>query len=86
MSHKPGVSFLDGIGNGLGYAFILITMGFVRELFGSGTLWGFQVIPQALYNIGYENNGLMIMPPMALIIVGIIIWVHRSRNKDLCEK
>ena len=86
MSHKPGVSFLDGIGNGLGYAFILITKGFVRELFGSGTLWGFQVIPQALYNIGYENNGLMIMPPMALIIVGIIIWVHRSRNKDLCEK
>ena len=86
MSHKPDVSFLDGIGNGLGYAFILITMGFVRELFGSGTLWGFQVIPQALYNIGYENNGLMIMPPMALIIVGIIIWVHRSRNKDLCEK
>ena len=70
----------------MGYAFILITMGFVRELFGSGTLWGFQVIPQALYNIGYENNGLMIMPPMALIIVGIIIWVHRSRNKDLCEK
>lgn len=86
MSHKPGVSFLDGIGNGLGYALILGTMGFIRELFGSGSLWGYKVIPQSFYDAGYVNNGLMIMPPMALIIVGIIIWVHRSRNKDLCEK
>lgn len=86
MSHKPGVSFLDGIGNGLGYALILGTMGFIRELFGSGSLWGYKVIPQSFYDTGYVNNGLMIMPPMALIIVGIIIWVHRSRNKDLCEK
>lgn len=86
MSHKPGVSFLDGIGNGLGYALILGTMGFIRELFGSGSLWGYKVIPQSFYDAGYVNNGLLIMPPMALIIVGIIIWVHRSRNKDLCEK
>lgn len=86
MSHKPGVSFLDGIGNGLGYALILGTMGFIRELFGSGSLWGYKLIPQSFYDAGYVNNGLMIMPPMALIIVGIIIWVHRSRNKDLCEK
>lgn len=86
MSHKPGVSFLDGIGNGLGYALILGTMGFIRELFGSGSLWGYKVIPQSFYDAGYVNNGLMIMPPMALIIVGVIIWIHRSRNKDLCEK
>lgn len=86
MSHKPYVSFLDGIGNGLGYSFILITMGFIRELFGSGTLLGYRIIPESLYDAGYANNGLMIMPPMALIIVGIIIWIHRSRNKDLCEK
>lgn len=86
MSHKPYVSFLDGIGNGLGYSFILITMGFIRELFGSGTLLGYRIIPESLYEAGYVNNGLMIMPPMALIIVGIIIWIHRSRNKDLCEK
>ena len=86
MSHKPGVSFLDGIGNGLGYAFILGTIGFIGELFGSGSLWGYKVIPQSFYDAGYVNNGLMIMPPMALIIVGVIIWIHRSRNKDLCEK
>lgn len=86
MSYKPYVSFLDGIGNGLGYSFILITMGFIRELFGSGTLLGYRIIPESLYEAGYANNGLMIMPPMALIIVGIIIWIHRSRNKDLCEK
>ncbi len=86
MSHKPWASFLDGIGNGLGYAVILGILGFVRELFGSGSLWGYKVIPECVYEAGYVNNGLMIMPPMALIIVGIIIWVHRSRNKDLCEK
>ncbi len=86
MSHKPWPSFLDGIGIGLGYAVILGILGFVRELFGSGSLWGYKVIPECVYEAGYVNNGLMIMPPMALIIVGIIIWVHRSRNKDLCEK
>lgn len=87
MTNKPLPSLLDGIGNGLGYSVILIALGFVRELFGSGTLWGYPVMEKlGLYNIGYENNGLMIMPPMALILVGIIIWIHRTRNKDLCEQ
>ncbi|MCK9162787.1 MAG: NADH:ubiquinone reductase (Na(+)-transporting) subunit D [Bacteroidales bacterium] len=85
MSNKPFDSVLDGIGNGLGYSVILITVGFIRELFGSGTLWGYPIIPQSFYEMGYQNNSLMIMPPMALIIVGIIIWIQRSRNKDLCE-
>ena len=87
MSNKPLPSLLDGIGNGLGYSVILIALGFVRELLGSGTLWGYPVMEKlGLYNTGYENNGLMIMPPMALILVGIIIWIHRTRNKDLCEQ
>lgn len=87
MTHKPWESFCDGIGNGLGYSIILVTLGFVRELFGSGTLWGYPVMERlGLYNIGYENNGLMIMPPMALILVGIIIWVQRTKDKDLQEK
>ena len=87
MSNPPLPSLMDGIGNGLGYSVVLITLGFVRELFGSGTLWGYPVMEKlGLYNIGYENNGLMILPPMALILVGIIIWIHRSRNKDLCEQ
>jgi len=87
MSNKPLPSLLDGIGNGLGYSVILIALGFVRELLGSGTLWGYPVMERlGLYGIGYENNGLMIMPPMALILVGIIIWIHRTRNKDLCEQ
>ena len=79
-------AFLDGIGNGLGYMIILVIVAFFRELLGSGTLFGFQVIPQWCYDHGYMNNGLMILPPMALITVGCIIWVHRSRNKDLQEK
>lgn len=83
MSNKPWPSFLDGIGNGAGYAIILIIVAFFRELLGSGTLLGYQVIPDSLYNAGYVNNGLMILPPMALITVACIIWVHRSRNKDL---
>ena len=87
MSNPPLPSLMDGIGNGLGYSVVLVTLGFVRELFGSGTLWGYPVMDKlGLYNIGYENNGLMIMPPMALILVGIIIWIHRTRNQDLCEK
>ena len=87
MVQKPLPSVLDGLGNGLGYSVILIALGFVRELFGSGTLWGYPVMEKlGLYGIGYENNGLMIMPPKALILVGLIIWWHRSRNKDLCEK
>lgn len=85
MANKPWPSFLDGIGNGAGYAIILIIVGFFRELLGSGTLLGFQVIPPSFYDAGYANNGLMILPPMALIVVACIIWVHRSRNKDLQE-
>jgi Na+-transporting NADH:ubiquinone oxidoreductase subunit D len=86
MGNKPWPAFLDGVGNGVGYAIILIIVGFFRELLGSGTLLGYQVIPQALYDAGYANNGLMILPPMALIVVACIIWVHRSYNKDLQEK
>ena len=86
LGNKPWPAFLDGIGNGIGYAIILVIVGFFRELLGSGTVFGFQVIPQALYDLGYMNNGLMILPPMALITVACIIWVHRSRNKDLQEK
>ena len=85
LGNRPWESFLDGIGNGLGYGIILVVVAFFRELFGSGTLFGFQVIPQAVYDCGYMNNGLMIMPPMALIICAVIIWIHRSRNKDLQE-
>ncbi len=86
LSHGPWESFLDGIGNGIGYGLILVIVGFFRELLGSGTLLGFQVIPQALYDMGYANNGLMILPPMALIVTACIIWVHRSRNTELQEK
>ena len=85
MANKPWPSFLDGIGNGAGYAIILIIVGFFRELLGSGTLLGYQVVPQWCYDHGYVNNGLMILPPMALIVVGCIIWVQRSYNKDLQE-
>ncbi len=85
MGNKPWPAFLDGVGNGAGYAIILIITAFFRELLGSGTLLGYQVIPQALYDAGYANNGLMILPPMALIVVACIIWVHRSHNKDLQE-
>ena len=73
LSHGPWESFLDGVGNGLGYGLILVIVGFFRELLGSGTLLGFQVIPQAFYELGYMNNGLMILPPMALIVVACII-------------
>ena len=86
MQNRPWPSFLDGVGNGLGYAIILVIVAFFRELLGSGTLLGVQVIPQALYDAGYQNNGLMILPPMALVVVACIIWVHRARNKELQEK
>ena len=86
LSNKPWPAFLDGVGNGIGYAIILIIVAAVRELLGSGTLLDCQIIPQALYDAGYQNNGLMILPPMALITVACIIWVHRSKNKDLQEK
>lgn len=85
MSNKPWPSFLDGIGNGIGYAIILVIVGFFRELLGSGTLLGYHVIPQSFYDAGYVNNGLMILPPMALIVVACIIWIHRSLNKNLQE-
>ena len=85
LVNGPWESFLDGIGNGLGYGLILVIVGFFRELLGSGTLLGFQVIPQAFYDFGYVNNGLMILPPMALIVIAVIIWVHRSKNKELQE-
>ena len=83
MGNKPWPSFLDGVGNGIGYTIILVIVGFFRELLGSGTLMGYQVVPQCFYDAGYSNNGLMILPPMALIVVACIIWVHRSRNKEL---
>jgi len=86
MSNKPWPAFLDGIGNALGYGIILIIVAFFRELLGSGTLFDYQVIPQGFYDFGYQNNGLMILPPMALITVGVIIWVQRYRNRELIEE
>lgn len=86
LGNKPWPAFLDGVGNGLGYAIILIIVGFFRELLGSGTLLGFQIIPEKFYELGYENNGLMILPPMALIVVACIIWVQRAKDKELQEK
>jgi Na+-transporting NADH:ubiquinone oxidoreductase subunit D len=90
LANGPWRSFLDGIGNALGYGLILIIVGFFRELLGSGTLLGFPVLGDpiaktGLYSIGYENNGFMLLAPMALIVVGIIIWVQRSRNPALIE-
>ena len=86
LSNGPWESFLDGIGNGAGYGIILVIVAFFRELFGSGTVLGYPVMEKlGLYSIGYENNGLMILPPMALIVVGIIIWVQRSKDKSLVE-
>ena len=78
MMNKPWPSFLDGVGNGLGYALILVVVGAVRELLGRGSLLGFQLIPEGAYNFGYVNNGMMTMPAMALILVGCVIWVHRA--------
>ncbi|MDD4148989.1 MAG: NADH:ubiquinone reductase (Na(+)-transporting) subunit D [Bacteroidales bacterium] len=86
LSNSPKRAFLDGIGNGLGYGAILIIVAFFRELFGSGTIWDIQVMPEKLYQLGYANNGLMILPPMALIVVGVIIWVQRGRNRELIEE
>ena len=86
MGNKPWPAFLDGLGNAFGYGLILIIVSFFRELLGSGTLMGHQVIPNAFYEAGYANNGLMVLPPMALIVVGVIIWVQRARNRDLVEQ
>ena len=89
LGNRPIPSLIDGLGNGAGYGLILVVVAFFRELLGSGTLFGYQIVPENWYikNGGfYENNGMMILPPMALIVLGIIVWVHRSINKDLVEK
>ncbi|MBK7133118.1 MAG: NADH:ubiquinone reductase (Na(+)-transporting) subunit D [Bacteroidales bacterium] len=86
MANKPWPSFIDGLGNGAGYGIILIIVAFFRELLGSGTIYGYPVISKAgIYNTGYENNGMMILPPMALILLGLIIWYQRSKDKSLIE-
>ena len=91
LANGPWKSLLDGIGNAAGYGLILVIVGFFRELLGSGTLFGFKVLGDSiektgLYAFGYENNGFMVLSPMALIVVGIIIWIQRSRNKALIEE
>ena len=85
MANKPWPSFIDGIGNGLGYGAILVIVSIIRELLGTGELMGYRIIPDSVYEMGYFNNGIIIMPPMALIIVGIIIWIQRSKNSKLIE-
>ena len=86
MANGPWKSFLDGLGNAFGYGWILIVVAFFRELLGSGTLYGYPIIEKlGIYNYGYENNGMMILPPMALITVGIIIWIQRMKNEKLIE-
>ncbi len=85
LQNKPWPSFLDGIGNAAGYAWVLLAVGFFRELLGSGTLLGYQVVPALFYEMGYENNGFMILPPMALITVGIIIWIQRHKDRSLVD-
>jgi Na+-transporting NADH:ubiquinone oxidoreductase subunit D len=85
LNNKVWPSFLDGIGNAAGYGWVLLAVGFFRELLGSGTLMGYQVIPEKFYELGYVNNGFMILPPMALITVGIIIWVQRHRDRSLVD-
>lgn len=86
LGNGPWESFLDGVGNGLGYGVVLVAVGFFRELLGTGQLLGFQIIPQAIYDLGYVNNGLMILPPMSLILVAVLIWIQRSRDTELQEK
>ena len=86
LGNKPLPSLLDGLGNGFGYGLILIVVAFFRELLGSGTLFGFRIVPESFYDLGYMNNGLMILPPMALILLGCIIWIQRAVQKDLQEK
>ena len=82
LSHGPIESFLDGLGNGLGYSLVLVIVAFFRELLGSGTLLGYQVVPQSFYEAGYQNNGLMILPPMALIVIGIVMWINNSKTES----
>ena len=85
MGNKPWPAFLDGIGNGIGYGLILVLVSAVRELFGAGELMGYRIVPDSFYKMGYFNNGLAILPPTALIVVGIIIWIQRSKNPKLVE-
>ncbi|CAG5084071.1 NADH:ubiquinone reductase (Na(+)-transporting) subunit D [Parvicella tangerina] len=85
LGNKPWPSALDGLGNGLGYGIILLITAFFKELFGSGKLFGFQVVPDAMYDFGYENIGIMLLPPSSLVIVAIIIWVQKVRNPKLIE-
>lgn len=86
LGNKPIPSLLDGLANGVGYGLILVVVSFFRELFGSGTLFGLRIIPESFYSAGYMNNGLVILPPMALILIGCIIWIQRGIQKDLQEK
>jgi len=86
LGNKPIPSLVDGLANGLGYGLILVVVSIVRELLGSGTLMGFRIIPESCYAAGYMNNGLVILPPMALILLGCIVWIQRSIQKDLQEK
>ena len=86
MQNKPWPSLLDGIGNGVGYAMILVIVAFFRELFGTGALFGFQIIPEAAYEAGYMNNGLMLMTPAAFILIACIVWYQRAKDKSLQEK
>jgi Na+-transporting NADH:ubiquinone oxidoreductase subunit D len=87
MANKPWPSLLDALGNGAGYSLILIIVSFIRELLGSGTVWGYPVMEKlGVYNTGYVNNGFIALPPFALILLGIIIWVQRSRVRKLIEK
>jgi len=86
MANRPFPSFVDGAANGMGYGLILVIVAFIRELLGSGALYGVQIIPRSFYDAGYLNNGLVIMPPAALILLGCIIWIQRSYNKDLMDK
>ncbi|GAA4463540.1 NADH:ubiquinone reductase (Na(+)-transporting) subunit D [Nibrella saemangeumensis] len=83
LAQRPWPAFLDGIGNGVGYGIILVAVAFFRELLGAGTLFGYKVVPQFLYDMGYVNNGLMVLPPAALFLIGIFIWWQRSRNRKL---
>lgn len=86
MANKPWPSVLDAIGNAVGYAWILLIVAVAREILGSGKFWGLEILPKGFYELGYVNNNLMILPPMALIVVGIIIWIQRSRNSSLVEE
>jgi Na+-transporting NADH:ubiquinone oxidoreductase subunit D len=85
LSNSPKDAFLDGLGNGIGYGVVLIVVAFFRELFGSGTLFGYQVVPQLLYDAGYRNNGIMLTPAAAMFLIGILIWIHRARNPKLVD-